>query len=190
MSPTPPPDGPLTALSPVNPFLVTPYNMEPTTCDRASYTRGLCAPPLLASASPVWLAIVLRTRALYRTLAFHPAMEPNLSQTFSTPANSKNRVYFMWDFVGRTLHWAYLIPSSLKDLNDDENERLRDVLSRSILTVHLLNDTEPGKLNELTEKTYPAQKGSHPDLGEEVLAATQKLDYILDGLPKKMINGN
>ena len=30
-------------------------------------------------------------------------MAPNLQQTFRTPAASKNNVYFMWDYVGRTL---------------------------------------------------------------------------------------
>ena len=30
-------------------------------------------------------------------------MTPNLQQTYMTPAASKNKVYFMWDFVGRTL---------------------------------------------------------------------------------------
>lgn len=29
-------------------------------------------------------------------------MAPNLQQTYMTPAASKNKVYFMWDFVGRT----------------------------------------------------------------------------------------
>ena len=184
MSRSPSPDGPLTALSSVNRFLVTPYDMNPSTCDRASYTRGLCAPPLLASSAPAWLMIVLRTRALYRALAFHPAMEPNLSQTFSTPANSKNKVYFMWDFVGRTLHAVYRVPSSLKDMNEEENDTMTDVLTRSMLTVHLLKDVKPGKLNAQVESCYPAQKGNHPELGEDVLAATQALDDILEGLPK------
>ena len=36
-------------------------------------------------------------------LAHHEAMAPNLNQTYMTPAADKNKVYFEWDFVGRTL---------------------------------------------------------------------------------------
>lgn len=39
---------------------------------------------------------------LARLLCDHAAMRPNLQQTFSTPANSKNKVYFTWDSVLRT----------------------------------------------------------------------------------------
>jgi hypothetical protein len=34
-------------------------------------------------------------QALTRLLGDHPATRPNLEQTFSTPANSKNKVYLM-----------------------------------------------------------------------------------------------
>ncbi|KAG9198503.1 hypothetical protein G6514_009867 [Epicoccum nigrum] len=34
-------------------------------------------------------------QALIRLLGDHPAKRPNLEQTFSTPANSKNKVYLM-----------------------------------------------------------------------------------------------
>ena len=36
-------------------------------------------------------------------------MAPNRQQTFSTPANQKSRVYHMWDFVGRTLAYFYML---------------------------------------------------------------------------------
>ena len=36
-----------------------------------------------------------------------------IDQTYSTPAASKNKVYFMWDFVGRTLAMLYGLPPSL-----------------------------------------------------------------------------
>ena len=32
-------------------------------------------------------------------------MEPILQQTYMSPSKSKNKVYFMWDFVRRTLVW-------------------------------------------------------------------------------------
>ena len=83
----------------------------------------------------------------------------------------------------------YLVPSSLPDMNDKESETFNDVLTRSMLTVHLLKDIEPGRLNALTESSYPAQKDNHPELGEDVLAATQGLDNVLVGLPKQIHKG-
>ena len=88
----------------------------------------------------------------------------------------------MWDFVGRTLHFAYLVPSTLEDLSSEESERFHDVLTRSILTVTLLKDEVPGRLNALIEKNYPDESDKHPEIGEEVLEATRQLGEVLEGL--------
>lgn len=78
--------------------------MDPHTSTREQFTAGLTAIPLPPVAlAPEWKHLAEQLRTLLDKLAFHPAMAPNLQQTYMTPANSKNNVYFMWDFVGRTL---------------------------------------------------------------------------------------
>lgn len=54
-------------------------------------------------------------------------MLPNLDQTFSTPANAKTSVYFMWDFVGRTLYQLYLVPADTHNLSPWCKEAWEDV---------------------------------------------------------------
>jgi hypothetical protein len=85
---------------------------------RYDYTNGLGSVPLPANSAPGWLNLVTKLRVLHKKLAEHPAMAPNLQQTFMTPAANKNNVYFVWDFVGRTL--VRLMPSVF--LVSEENE--------------------------------------------------------------------
>ena len=78
--------------------------MDPHTATREQFTTGLTSMPLpRGTLAPEWKELAEQLRTLLLKLAFHPAMEPNLQQTYMTPAASKNNVYFMWDFVGRTL---------------------------------------------------------------------------------------
>lgn len=78
--------------------------MDPNTSTREEFTTGLTAVPLPpVPLAPEWKELAEQLRTLLNKLAYHPAMAPNLQQTYMTPAASKNNVYFMWDFVGRTL---------------------------------------------------------------------------------------
>ena len=164
----------MSRLSTVNPSLATSYDMKPTECSRADYTRGLCEPPIPPSASQKWVKLAEHLRTLYRALGFHPAMEPNLSQTFSTPANSKNRVYFMWDYMGRTLHMLYLVPASLPDsMSKEEKERYQDVAGRSTMGVMMIKDPL------MSAMAFPGQNGKEPEFGEEVNKAADELDEAL-----------
>jgi hypothetical protein len=81
----------------------TPLN--PNVVTRKEFTENLVSVPVPSDANPEWKDTCLKMQSLYRKLAYHEAMAPNFQQTYMTPANSKNRVYFMWDFVGRTLAW-------------------------------------------------------------------------------------
>ena len=54
-------------------------------------------------AAAQWKHFGENLKELNGKLAFHDAMKPNIDQTYMTPAASKNKVYFMWDFVARTL---------------------------------------------------------------------------------------
>lgn len=69
---------------------------------------------------------------LLKALFEHPAMAPNREQTFMTPAKKKTRVYFMWDFVGRTLGMLYQIPPKLPaSVTDKEDNVWMSVVGRS-----------------------------------------------------------
>ncbi|KAL9035984.1 MAG: hypothetical protein Q9214_006336, partial [Letrouitia sp. 1 TL-2023] len=76
---------------------------NPYTQTREEFTRHLLSVPIPDFAHEEWAGEVTKIKPLLEKLAYHEAMQPNLQQTYMTPAASKNRVYFMWDFVGRTL---------------------------------------------------------------------------------------
>ncbi len=77
--------------------------MDPNTCTREEFTKSLANPDLPSDAAEKWTKLAEKLRGLLKKLAYHPAMAPNLQQTYMTPAASKNKIYFTWDFVGRTL---------------------------------------------------------------------------------------
>jgi len=77
--------------------------MDPYTSTREQFTSHLTSKAVPPSAAEEWRKVVEPLKLLLEKLAHHSAMAPNLQQTYMTPANSKNRIYFMWDFVGRTL---------------------------------------------------------------------------------------
>ena len=76
---------------------------HPNRSTREEFTQALVKTELPEDANPEWLDLARKLRNLLDELAHHPAMAENLHQTYMTPAADKNRVYFMWDFVGRTL---------------------------------------------------------------------------------------
>ncbi|KAI6383675.1 hypothetical protein MCOR25_000123 [Pyricularia grisea] len=74
---------------------------------------------------------------LCKLLIEHPAMQPNLNQTFNTPANSKNMVYFVWDFVIRTFQ---ILAAKVKPQNPESSPMYKDVLGRSMQTKMMITD--------------------------------------------------
>ncbi|KAL8818171.1 MAG: hypothetical protein Q9223_003135 [Gallowayella weberi] len=135
----------------------------------------MVALPIPDFAAPKWKKLVGRSKVLLDKLAHHPAMAANLQQTYMTPANSRNKIYFQWDFVGRTL-----VSRPRKDreqgLSKQEKEQWEDATGRITFAKNLILDEMPGMLNMMTEKTDPGQKGKHPDFGEEILELAKHLD--------------
>ena len=76
---------------------------NPYTSTREEFTRALTDGPMPEGPTSDWKSSRQNLCDMLKALAHHPAMAPNLPQTYMTPAASKNKVYFMWDFVGRTL---------------------------------------------------------------------------------------
>jgi hypothetical protein len=78
---------------------------DTTTTTRVDFTDFFMRFQHAPDAHPVYKHLFVTHQQLAKLLIEHPAMQPNLQQTFSTPANSKNKVYFMWDFVLRTFQF-------------------------------------------------------------------------------------
>lgn len=170
--------------------------MDPNTTTRERWTQGL-VDQSIPSTWPQSLkdrAIILRSLA--DKLGHHQAMTPNNQQTFMTPANSKNKVYFMWDFVGRTIvsilisycidkphidaHTKGYLPNlfdvtSLNSMNAMQKYLWEDVQQRCVLAADLILDTTPGKLNATMEQTYPASAGNHPEFGDDIIEEAKRL---------------
>lgn len=71
-----------------------PWQADPETSTRERFTEVNLMFRLPEGADKDYAEIFKTSQHLYRLLAYHPAMKPNLQQTFNTPANSKNKVYF------------------------------------------------------------------------------------------------
>jgi hypothetical protein len=65
----------------------------------------------------------------------------------------------MWDFVDRTLGFAYMCPPTITKQNaSGPFEGIwEDVQSRSMLTAMLLLDQPAGRLDMMVDMTYPGQ---------------------------------
>lgn len=150
--------------------------MDPNTATRQEYTAGLTSVPLPpVTLAPEWKELVEQLRTLLDKLVHHPAMAPNLQQTYMTPAASKNNVYFMWDFVGRTLSMLYNVDPTLEDLSEKDNENWNDAHGRAVYAGMLITNKMKGALDLMTESTYPGQKGKHPEFGDEILKLAGEL---------------
>lgn len=99
--------------------------LDPNTNTRREYTDGMMQSfQVPDDAAQDWKHYGENLKELSGKLAFHDAMKPNIDQgtypiqpasslserdsrltlpAYMTPAASKNKVYFMWDFVSRTL---------------------------------------------------------------------------------------
>ncbi|KAL8641852.1 MAG: hypothetical protein Q9228_001399 [Teloschistes exilis] len=149
--------------------------MDPYTNTRKQFTAHLVDRPIPENASPEWKKHVERSRTLLDKLVHHPAMAPNLQQTYMAPAKSKNRIYFQWDLVGRTLGYMYSVNPTLENLGREEKEAWDDAIGHTVMAQGLILDTTNSALDRMTESTYPDQKGRHPEFGEEILELAKHL---------------
>ena len=68
---------------------------NPSTTTRTAFTAFFLNFRAAPDAHELYKHLFDVHQTMIRLLVDHPAMRPNLEQTFSTPANSKNKVYFM-----------------------------------------------------------------------------------------------
>lgn len=57
----------------------------------------------------------------------------------------------------------------LRGMSKAEKDRWNDAQGRAVFSGALITDKEAGMLNQMTEMTYPGQKGKHPDFGDKIL---------------------
>ncbi|KAJ4355448.1 uncharacterized protein N0V89_003464 [Didymosphaeria variabile] len=153
---------------------------DPSTTTRELFTKHLTDVPMPGSfVHDDWLKHATAHQVLLEKLAYHPAMAPNLQQTYSTPANDKNNVYFMWDFVGRTLGQLFRMDP---ELPNGITQEMWDVIGRTTMAANLILDSQKGMLDEMTELQYPEQKGRHPAFGEEILQLARDMLLLKDAV--------
>jgi hypothetical protein len=77
--------------------------LDPNRNTREEFTNAAQGQTIPDDAAPQWKELNQTLKDLMLKLVYHDSMAQNRVQPFMTPAASKNRVYFVWDFVGRTL---------------------------------------------------------------------------------------
>lgn len=164
-----------TGLSDVNRDIIADCDMNASVCKRRDYTRGLAEASLPEQMSSDWQELATLLRDLYSKLGAHPAMARNLDQTFSTPANSKNSVYFMWDFVGRTLHQLYLVPAKTDRLSAKHKEAFNDCHGRAAMGAGLILNEPPGMLEMMIKSAPHDKENPMPEMGKDVEDAARAL---------------
>jgi hypothetical protein len=108
---------------------------DPHTTTRRAFTANLLNAPVQAPANSEYAKLQNALKTVLTLLINHKAMERNIDQTFMTPAASKNKVYFMWDFVGRTLGMLYML-----DPAAPKGDAWEDVAGRCGYARHLMEN--------------------------------------------------
>lgn len=158
---------------------------DTTVTTRTKFTSDLVNAPEPSNAAPEWLAVVRPVKKLYQALYDHEAMAKNREQTFSTKANRKNKgaaskiylaaylantilsVYFMWDYVGRTLGMLYMLDPSPGNYNrGQQGEIFRECQGRTVFAKALIEDTS-GKLDMMC----PDDEDQDIEFGEAITNA-------------------
>jgi hypothetical protein len=101
---------------------------DPNTTSRRGYTTALIDRAIPSNAAPEYRRRVTQHKELVQALFDDAAMEPNREQTFMTPANSKNRVYFMWDFCQRNL--SFMLAAANPTLPRGQKSLWNDIMGR------------------------------------------------------------
>jgi len=128
------------------------------------------------NAHPAYKHLFLTHQHLAKLLIEHPAMVPNLQQTFATPANSKNKVYFMWDFVLRTFqHLAAQV-----DPRDPSSSPMFQDVSGRALQAKMLTIDETGQLNKMNASVGYSDDGG-VEFTDEIKVLANQLDRFPDG---------
>ena len=122
--------------------------VDPNTTTREAFTQNILDIQIPSDALQEWADAVRHQQGLYKALYDHEAMAPNRQQTFMTPAKQKSAVYFLWDFVGRTLQFLYMVDykKAKRARMGQDKEIFEDALGRTKMSQLLAEDTT-GKMD-------------------------------------------
>lgn len=166
--------------------------LDMTTATRQQYVTTLTTQPtpsFTSSKSTLYVAYRTHLDRLLTLLTSHTAMSRNISQPYSQPANSKNKVYFMWDFVGRTLGYLIGVGKIVEEGvgqwdakgnakgNDQVKEMWEDMQGRCVMAVMLITDRE-GQLDMMMSMTHPGGGTENAEFGEEILKVAGDLGRV------------
>jgi len=136
---------------------------NPNTTNRRDYTAAICSLAIPADANGEWASILRQARILVQALLTHPSMEPNLAQTFMTPANNKTRIYFLWDFVQRTIWFL----NNCNPRNPSSTQSIwEDAVGRHYVAAELV------EMKEMIRAIFPSDE---TPWGEEVERAAKDI---------------
>jgi len=114
---------------------------------RREWTDAITSKPIPENASEQYRKYHEKLVKLLRLLMEDEAMAPNLDQIWMQPANSKNKVYFMWDFVGRTTGMLHSLDPT-KPL--DGRQEAKDVVaSDAFADILMTNDPSDSKMRAM-----------------------------------------
>ncbi|KAF1816981.1 hypothetical protein P152DRAFT_5453 [Eremomyces bilateralis CBS 781.70] len=152
---------------------------DPNVATRQAYTDAMLNAEVPTDANEQWASKVNYLKRLYRLLIDHPAMAENKFQTFMTPAAYKNKVYFIWDFVGRTL--GMLLMLDPKRPQEDNLGHWSDASGRVEFAKLLIMDKGPDSKLDLM---CPDDRGQKVEFGDEIEGLVGELDanVVGDGL--------
>jgi hypothetical protein len=144
---------------------------DPNTTTRQAFTDYFLSQECPTNAVPKYRHVFDTHQKLMKLLIDHPAMDQNRGQTYMTPAASKNKIYFMWDFIGRTLGMLAGV-----DPVRPRGGPWADILSRCTLSKMLILDTT-GKLNAMNRSVgYNDDEGI--EFTEEIKNEAQNLGNV------------
>jgi hypothetical protein len=149
--------------------------LDPNTTTREAFTLAFLQNPIPSDADAQWASLNQTLKDLLEKLLYHPAMEENRQQAFMTPAASKNRVYFLWDFVGRTLPNLYQVPwdASARASGPAKILWQQECIGRSMMTASLILNKPPGMLDRM----MPGERNP-PAFGDEIESLARKIEDI------------
>ncbi|KAL8396852.1 hypothetical protein RB594_003807 [Gaeumannomyces avenae] len=149
---------------------------NPNTTTRRVFTQFLVEKECPDNADPYYKKTHDGLRRLLDLLAKHEGMSANMEQTFMTPAADKNKVYFMWDYVGRTLGMMAAVSPTTPKARLASNAIFQDIIGRIVMAESLIRDTT-GKLDDTNE---PAHRGSYRrnvEFGPEIIQALDEAKF-------------
>ncbi|KAI1075447.1 hypothetical protein F5B20DRAFT_382582 [Whalleya microplaca] len=159
------------------------------TCEE--YTFAATCGRIPRFADPWWRSLCQTLRDLLHKLVYHEAMTSSRQRPFMDAPASRNRVFLMWSYIGKTLARMLSFPIDLNQRGRMTQqltiEWMNQCIGPSAHAARLILDERPGRLNEMVERRFPDSKEPPPAFGGEIEDLARKL---LSTTRREGIEGN